>query len=265
MKDIIIKIDNMTCSACEAKIETKLKKIEGIIDVKANHSNGIVNISFDENRLSKEKIIIEIEKLNYKVIKQEQKQDNDNIKMVGIFIILIAIYLIIKNTIGFYFIPKIDQSMSYGMLFIVGIITSLHCMAMCGGINISQCVGNKGSTSTGGIKEKLQPSFLYNMGRVISYTIIGGIVGAIGSVFSLTTFTQGLIQMFAGILILIMGLKTLGIIPGLSKFSIRMPKFVANSLYSQKKKRGPFVVRTIKWINAMWAITNNANICIRNR
>lgn len=263
MKDIIIKIDNMTCSACEAKIETKLKKKDGIIEVKANHSTGIVNLSYDEEKIKKEEIISEIERLHYNVVEENNK--NENYKVFGILVILIAIYFIIKNTVGFYFIPKIDQSMSYGMLFIVGIITSLHCMAMCGGINISQCVGNKVSTSTGGIKEKLQPSLLYNMGRVISYTIIGGIVGAIGSVFSLTTFTQGLIQMFAGILILIMGLKTLNVIPGLSRFSIRMPKFIANSLYSQKKKRGPFVVRIIKWINAMWPITNYANICIRNR
>lgn len=266
MANAIIKVDNMTCSACESKIEIRLKKKDGITEIKANHIDGIVKVSYNEDTISKEEIIYEIEKLNYNVIKEEnEKNKNENLKIFGILIILAIIYLVIKNTIGFNFIPKVNQSMSYAMLFVIGLITSLHCMAMCGGINISQCAINKDNTSNNGIKEKIQPSLLYNLGRVISYTILGGIIGAVGSVFSLNIFTQGLIQMFAGTLILIMGLKMFGIIPALNKFNIRMPKFVANSLYSGNKKRGPFVVRIIKWINAMWTITNNANICIGNR
>lgn len=33
-----------------------------------------------------------------------------------------------------------DTGMEYGMLFLIGILTSVHCIAMCGGINLSQCI-----------------------------------------------------------------------------------------------------------------------------
>lgn len=35
---------------------------------------------------------------------------------------------------------RADSKMSYGMLFIVGLLTSVHCIVMCGGINLSQCM-----------------------------------------------------------------------------------------------------------------------------
>ena len=31
-----------------------------------------------------------------------------------------------------------ETGMGYGMLFVIGLITSVHCIAMCGGINLSQ-------------------------------------------------------------------------------------------------------------------------------
>src|SRR5699024_11778381 len=81
--------------------------------------------------------------------------------------------------------------MGYGMLFLIGVLTSVHCIGMCGGIHLSQCLSyqrnrsnEKGKDNNFSKWEVLYPSFLYNAGRVLSYTVIGGIVGALGSVVS---------------------------------------------------------------------------------
>ena len=64
------------------------------------------------------------------------------------------------------------------MLFIIGLLTSVHCIAMCGGINLSQCMPLKLVEDSKTSKfNTLRPSIMYNLGRVISYTLIGGIVG----------------------------------------------------------------------------------------
>jgi len=73
---------------------------------------------------------------------------------------------------------------------VAGLLTSLHCVAMCGGINMSVCMQYKsaggkskalgssdGKTGKAVEFEQLMPSFLYNLGRVISYTVVGGVVG----------------------------------------------------------------------------------------
>ena len=69
-----------------------------------------------------------------------------------------------------------DQAMSYGMLFVVGLLTSVHCIAMCGGINLSQCIPS-GKDDSGNGNRAIMPSLLYNTGRVISYAVIGFLLG----------------------------------------------------------------------------------------
>ena len=51
----------------------------------------------------------------------------------------------------------------------------------------------------------------YNSGRIISYTIIGGIVVALGSIFSATVQIQNLIKIVAGVFMIISGLHMIGI------------------------------------------------------
>ena len=70
-----------------------------------------------------------------------------------------------------------DSGMGYGMLFVIGLITSVHCVAMCGGINLSQTL-QRGTKDISRLMFK--NTLAYNMGRVISYTVIGGCLGAIG-------------------------------------------------------------------------------------
>ena len=38
----------------------------------------------------------------------------------------------------FNIIPSIDANMTYGMLFITGLLTSIHCISMCGAINLNK-------------------------------------------------------------------------------------------------------------------------------
>lgn len=36
-------------------------------------------------------------------------------------------------------IPTIDSNITYGMLFLIGVLTSIHCISMCGAINLLVC------------------------------------------------------------------------------------------------------------------------------
>lgn len=62
---------------------------------------------------------------------------------------------------------------------------------------------------------------MYNMGRVVSYTVIGGVLGAIGGLTGIggslqsSSLLQGSLKLFAGIVMIIMGVNMLGIFPGL--------------------------------------------------
>lgn len=257
----VLQIEGMTCTSCEMRIENALKKLDGIIDGKAIFSSSNVYITFDANVIGLGEIIETIEKLDYKVRNKPQEQlasssregkgtENGKVpgdrmsinQLLGIGIIIFALFVIIKNTVGFNFVPQVNQSMGYGILFVVGLLTSLHCIAMCGGINLSQCISYKTAVDDSNKLSKIKPSLLYNGGRVISYTIIGGMVGALGSVISFSGAAKGIVAIISGLFMVIMGLNMLNIFPWLRKLNPRMPKIFGNRIYNNNEKYGPFYV-----------------------
>jgi sulfite exporter TauE/SafE len=131
-----------------------------------------------------------------------------------------------------------EEGMSYGMLFIIGLFTSFHCIAMCGGINLSQTLNNNEKTTSNKTLTLISPGFFYNAGRLISYTFVGVIVGALGSVLTISTDFRSMILLIAGLFMLIMGLNMLGLIPFLRYFSFQLPSFAANKM----EGKGPLVI-----------------------
>lgn len=254
----ILQTDGMTCTSCEMRIEKALKKLEGVVDTKAIYSSSNVYVTYDANVIGLDEIIEAIESMHYTVRnkpgkvtetpvgnKKTKNKSEDKMsinQILGIGIIILALYLIIKNTVGFSFIPEINQSMGYGILFVVGLLTSLHCIAMCGGINLSQCVSYKYEDSSPGKFHRLMPSLLYNSGRVISYTMIGGIVGALGSVVSFSGTAKGIVAIISGVFMVIMGLNMLNIFPWLRKLNPRMPKVFGNKIHDNNGKYEPFYI-----------------------
>jgi sulfite exporter TauE/SafE len=147
----------------------------------------------------------------------------------------------IKNLFMLKYLPEISNDTGLGILFVLGLLTSLHCLGMCGGIAISQTIK---SSKEGRIASKLQwmmPSVLYNGGRVIGYTVVGAVIGELGRVIGFSGILKGLVPLVGGILMIIMGINLLGIFPFLRKFNIRMPYFIARKL-TGKHNYGPFVV-----------------------
>jgi sulfite exporter TauE/SafE len=66
-----------------------------------------------------------------------------NRRALGLLLIVVALYVIIQQ-FGLLnmLIPSqlAATGMGYGLLFVIGVLTSVHCLAMCGGINLSQSI-----------------------------------------------------------------------------------------------------------------------------
>lgn len=142
-------------------------------------------------------------------------------------------------------LPHIGVNTSLGMIFVVGILTSFHCIGMCGGIAISQS-NRRGSTHYQSAFhrrfESYLPSARYNGGRIVAYTIVGGIAGGIGQAIQLTGVWRGLLPLLAGLFMVIMGINLLGIWKVLRRFNLRMPYFAANVISRGASRLGPFSV-----------------------
>ncbi len=243
---ITVHVEGMSCAACELRIEKGLSQLAGVESVNASYGTGSVDIIFDDQQIDLSSIENKLDKLHYPIISSVPKTSAKKqwIQVGVVLLILAASYFILQNTIGFDFFNSFqlaDESTSLSVLFIIGLLTSVHCIAMCGGINISQNAKANVGTSRSKFKS-LYPSLLYNGGRVVSYTIIGGIVGAIGAVLTPTLQFQGTITLVAAALMVLMGLNLVGAFPALRKLNPRMPKFFARKVIAGKVGKGPFIV-----------------------
>nr|MCR5754994.1 sulfite exporter TauE/SafE family protein [Acetatifactor sp.] len=125
-----------------------------------------------------------------------------------------------------------------------------HCIAMCGGINLSQCIPHgKNRNENDNRFATFRPAILYNLGRVVSYTAIGFLLGLVGMLIGggsgtgVSVLFQGVLKMIAGIFMVIMGINMLGIFPWLRRFNLRMPKFLAVKIGTKKaNSRQPLMV-----------------------
>lgn len=242
-----VTVDGMHCTSCESRIEAALAQIPGVVEARADYVKSQVMIAYDPGLVDLNKIAATIEKLGYFLNDPGNIKASDKLtktQWLGIGILILALYLVMNKTDGLGFLPEINQNMGYGILFVVGLLTSIHCLGMCGGINLSQCTGYKIESLEQRKTAAIQPSFLYNAGRVMSYTLIGGLAGALGSVVTFSGTARGSVAIIAGIFMAVMGLNMLNVVPGLRRFNLLMPKQLGDFI-NTNKQRGPFFVGLI--------------------
>ena len=231
-----IHIRGMFCVHCEETIRKALLALPCVKSADVSWEKEIAVVTGDPSLWDDGLIRKTIEDAGYQVIPSGESR----IQIASILVILLALW-VIANHLGwtqiFNLFPRIETSLSIGALFMTGLLTSVHCLAMCGGINLTQ------SVMASSQKQKiLRSNVLYHTGRVISYTLIGAIAGGIGSVLSLSGVFKGFVAVLAGIAMLVMALNMLGVFRSLRKL---WPKFSGKthaSLFARIKSGSSFLI-----------------------
>jgi sulfite exporter TauE/SafE/copper chaperone CopZ len=241
-------VQGMTCVHCQNTIEKALLATKGVKNAKIRFSTSSATVVFDSSVITFPAIIRLIENLGYgaKNVPVKEKADVKKIllQFSGMILALFVLYQILVMTGGlalFNSFPQAAQGMGYGILFLLGLLTSVHCVAMCGGICLSQSIPQAAASDKRNLAG-FRPVFLYNAGRVLSYTVIGGIVGALGSVISFPGMMKGIVAILAGIFMVVMGMNMLSLFPALRRFNIRMPRFFTRGIDMEKQSNRPFYV-----------------------
>lgn len=239
-------IKGMTCINCQNRIEDTLKKNAGVTDVWVSYEEGIASVSYQTEITTTEELARVIEALGYEVSFKRDSKGKVMFRTIGQLIFIVCLFFLLqKSGILNRLSPSslADAGMGYGMLFVIGLITSIHCIAMCGGINLSQTLQKTADKEVS--RTMFKNTFVYNTGRVISYTIIGGVLGAVGGLAGIgiglqTSFLfQGILKLLAGLLMVLMGMNMLEIFPRRLKLYLRLPAFIRRKT---GKSKTPFLV-----------------------
>ncbi len=254
-----LRIHGMHCAGCEIAIENAVKQLPGINAVSADYAGDSVTVRYDNTYISVETIIACIEGLGYqagpKTFSNTQNPVPDATnksrcyiglrgalkKTASVFLALTGIGFILWLDSWFTThanVPELGRDMSYGLLILIGFLTSFHCVGMCGPLILSYTAK---SASSG--HKSYGTHLLYGIGKTISYTFIGALFGAFGSIVAFTPFTQGAVGVAAGVFLILFGLHMLEFFPALNHFQFRIPAVVMRFVGKEYHKHSnPFII-----------------------
>lgn len=248
----ILYISGMHCGSCEFLIEGKFRKIPGVKHVTVRQSEGTAEI-FVNREIAMEEFERAIAAHGYHVLSDRETADacsitvtkntkRDYLQMGAVLIIILGLYLFLKETKLFNFNINIADDMGYGLVFLVGLVAaSSTCIAVTGGVLLS--VVGKHQEQLAGVQDvsrfqKFKPHLWFNIGRILSYAMLGGLIGLLGKAISFSPKTTGIITLAAAIFMILMGLRMLNLFPKISRFSLRMPKFISRRIITIEGKQG---------------------------
>ncbi len=117
-------------------------------------------------------------------------------------------------------------------MFALGLGTSLHCVSMCGPLVLTYAVK---AEENGPWYRKLTPNVAYQGAKVVSYMLVGLLLGAIGAYLNLDAIRQ-YVYFLAGGFMIVLGLGMTGYFPWAARLTPRPPKWLMNLLLKMRRK-----------------------------
>ncbi len=222
----IFHVKGMHCNACILLTESELMDIEGVSRATPSLVTHTVEVCGDFGDRTPEEIARDLsqvlEKHGYS-LSNEKIQQEKNWSEFGIAIpiaIGFAVLFVLLQKLGIVNLVN-TSSVSYGTAFMVGVIASLStCMAVVGGIVLSM------SATFAREGDRVRPQILFHTGRIASFFILGGVIGALGSAFTLGATGTFVLGFLVGLVMLILGINLLDVFPSFKRFQPSMPKFL---------------------------------------
>lgn len=236
MKKKIIPIRGMHCRSCELLIEEKLKTLPGVAAVEVSLRRHEAEVTY-QGQLSSVRVEKAVAEAGYAVgqnaplpwLTKDQKQFDEIALAAGALVIL---YFLLKSTGVF------NTNFNFGssptsllVVLLVGLTAGIStCMALVGGLVLGISARHAEQHPEAKPLEKFRPHIFFNLGRIASYFLLGGLIGLIGKVFQLSGGTLGALTIAVGAVMLLLGLQLTQLFPRLSAISLSLPSGLSRAL-----------------------------------
>lgn len=237
-KKIAVPVSGMHCRSCEILIEDKLSELAGVKKAAADFNKGVVEVSYEHKTVEEEQIIKAICDSGYCIgkgggAKGFLSRDKKTYTDLGIGILVLAgLYLILRASgltdLNF---NLASAELTLPLVLVIGLTAGIStCMALVGGLVLGASAKySKSHPEAGGLK-KFRPHLLFNLGRVLGYALLGGILGLVGSAFQMSSLFLGIVTLIVGLVMLLMGGQLIGVFPWLDNFRLTLPKGVSRAM-----------------------------------
>lgn len=239
-------IKGMHCNSCEILIENKLEELEGISNVHTSLSEEYVTFYYSKNKPTTEYLNKLFDnKYIFSENNFEKTKSNSVLIPVIISIIIIGLFFSLTQS-KLSSLVNISSNNSLPAVFAFGLIAGISsCAALVGGLILSLSKQwNEEFKSNNSFFEKIKPHLGFNLGRIISYSLFGFLLGLLGSQIKISPILASITIIITSIIMLILGLQMIGV-KQVNKFKIAIPKKISKTATNRKEKinrKTPFIV-----------------------
>lgn len=211
MKTSNLKLGGLHCQGCAELIRSELANTAGVDKATVDYRSASAVIQYDETVVDESKLVEAVRGINYTA---EPSLDAPAASPKRRYLIAGGAVLFI---LGLFFIARSpllgltgslwDSELTWPVILAIGLVSGFHCVGMCGGFvaayTAQAAVSNPGET--------WRPHLKYNLGRLVSYTVIGATLGLLGSAFTLNGRVAGFVTLAAAIFMIGVGLNLAGV------------------------------------------------------
>src|SRR3989338_4664164 len=227
-------VNGMHCNACVVLTESELEGVLGISGVKASLKNLNVIVTGDFGNKEPKQITEELSEVlrphGYTLSLEKQSHStkwSDFYVAFPVALAFIAFFVILQKLGIVNLITASD--VSYGTAFVIGLIASVStCMAVVGGLVLSI------SANFAKESNNIKPQILFHLGRLVSFFILGGAIGVLGSAFQLGTVSTFILSLIVAIVLLILGINLLDVFPWAKKLQPTIQNFIGKYAHGLK-------------------------------
>lgn len=227
-------VNGMHCNSCVILTESELKDVKGITNAKTSLNNNSVEVTGEFGEKTQEQVMGELsEVLKAHGYSLSLEKATKTVKWSDF---TIAIPIALLFVVAFIFLQKLGivnlvntSNVGYGTAFVIGLIASVStCMAVVGGLVLSM------SANFAKEGDKVRPQVMFHVGRLISFFLLGGVIGMLGSVFQFGATGMLILGLLVAIVLLILGLNLLDVFPWAKRLQLTMPNRIGTRAHGLK-------------------------------
>ena len=200
----VLPIRGMICRACTDSVAEALTQTRGVTAVRVRYFKRCAEIEYDPDLVTPEALCRRVEQAGYET--GEKRPADYLTDAIGLLLTVGLVWFLTASPLNP--VPTATAETGLGYLFLIGLLTSPHCVGMCGGILL-------GSVTKDAPRATLRAGAEYQLGRVAAYTAMGAIFGALGTVLTYTMREKSMVFTLVGLAVALLGLHMWGLLPGL--------------------------------------------------
>lgn len=224
----------MHCASCPILIEHEISDMPEVSRAKASLTHHHIEVTGDFGDKTMEHVARDLSEVlkphGYSLSLEKQKHSvkwsdfSAAVPLAGAFI---ALFIILQK-LGVVNLVTASH-VSFSTAFLIGLVASVStCMAVVGGLVLSM------SANFAKENDKVRPQMLFHAGRLISFFVLGGVIGALGSAFQLGQTSSFVLGIIVALVLLILGINLLDVFPSIKKLQPTLPKFMGVKIHGLK-------------------------------